>query len=101
MAGAALATWFGQPVTERAGMETGGGLTARLREFPGRPASTAGANTPGTMLTGPVAQIAQLCVLSQVPPSCPVNPAIRRLAEAVDESCLVDVHFCGEDMSPP
>src|SRR5690349_14391812 len=27
--------WFGQPVTERAGMETGGTLTARLREYPG------------------------------------------------------------------
>jgi hypothetical protein len=47
MAGAALATWFGQPATERAEMETGGRLTARRRGFPGRPASTAGANTPG------------------------------------------------------
>ena len=25
----------------------------------------------------------------------------RRLSEAVRESCLVDGHFCGEDMSPP
>jgi hypothetical protein len=69
-------------------METGGRLTAWLRECPGRPASTAGANTPGpgrvpapapapvTILNGPVAQIAQLCVLTQVPPSCPVNRAL-------------------------
>jgi hypothetical protein len=26
---------------------------------------------------------------------------IRRLSKAVAESCLVDGHFCGEDMSPP
>ena len=29
------------------------------------------------------------------------NRTERRLSEAVDESCLVDEHFCGEDMSPP
>ncbi len=31
----------------------------------------------------------------------PLRRTERRLSEAVDESCLVDGHFCGEDMTPP
>src|SRR2546430_17187696 len=47
MVGAALATWFGQPVTERAGMETGGRLAARLREFPGSASEYGWGENPG------------------------------------------------------
>jgi hypothetical protein len=88
MAGPRSPLWSSQPVTERAGnrnrwhancpatrISRSASEHGWREHLPGR--APAPARHPVPMATGPVAQIAQLCVLSPVPPSCPVNRAYQ------------------------